>query len=73
MDDSKLMDLLGGSGKISFMLNIKQNRAAMWRKRGIPARWRPTMWAMLETRCPDVAATLDRDAFLGVHLTGDAA
>ena len=71
MNDSKIMDLLGGSGKISFMLNMKQNRVAMWRERGIPARWRPTIWALLETHYPDVVAKLDRDSFLGVHLLKD--
>ena len=54
-------------------LKLAQNSISQWKQRGIPARWRPTIWALLEARCPDVAAELDRDTFLGVHLTGDAA
>lgn len=59
--------------KLADTLGILLSTLSNWKQYGIPARWRPTIWVLLETRCPDVAATLDRDTFLGVHLTGDAA
>ncbi|MEE9159988.1 MAG: hypothetical protein V3U60_16585 [Gammaproteobacteria bacterium] len=67
----ELIDALGGTGKISRILSMKQNRVAMWKQRGIPSRWRPTIWALLEARCPEVAASMDRDVFLNVRLPAD--
>lgn len=79
MKDSDLIELLQtkcGKSLISLAGTLElahTQTLSNWKQRGIPARWRPTIWALLEQRCPDVAAELDRDAFLGIHLTGDAA
>ncbi len=59
--------------KLANALGVLLSTLSNWKQIGIPARWRPTIWALLEARCPDVAAELDRNTFLGVHLTGDAA
>lgn len=63
----------GETVQLAKFINVAPQAISGWKQYGIPARWRPTIWALLETRCPDVAAKLDRDTFLGVHLTGDAA
>jgi len=75
MDKKSLIARLGGPAFLADRLSIPVASIYMWNYRDeIPARWRPTIWALLEARCPDVAATLDRDSFLGVRpLTGDAA
>lgn len=74
MNNKNLIDFLGGPTTLADALSVQASSVSMWKYRDeIPARWRPTVWALLESRCPDVAAKLDRDTFLGVRLTGDAA
>lgn len=79
MEDSVLIETLqvkcGRSlTSLAVILNITNTQTlSNWKKRGIPAYMRPTIWALLEIHCPDVADKLDHDSFLGVHLTGDAA
>jgi len=77
MNDAILLEHLvisaGSNQSVAKILGVRPENISNWKQRGISARWRPTIWALLETRCPDVAAALDRNTFLGVHLTGDAA
>ena len=65
----------GSTVILAHKLGIVPQAISRWKRHGIAARWRPTIWALLETRCPDVAEKLDRDEFLGVLLsnTKDAA
>jgi hypothetical protein len=42
--DSKLIDQLGGSGRVAELLRIEHSETVMnWRRRGIPWRWRPSI------------------------------
>lgn len=69
-----LYEAFDGQGKLAVFLALnKPHTLSNWKQRGIPARWRPTMWALLEQRCPQTAAKIERDVFLDVRITGDAA
>ncbi len=64
-----LKQAFGNQARFATVLNINcAHTLSNWKQRGIPSAWRPTVWALLEGRCPDVAASLDRDEFLGVRI-----
>ena len=70
MDIQVLNALTSGRGnttELATSLGIASQAVSNWRRRGIPAAYRPTIWAVLEERCPDLAAKLKRDEFLGVR------
>lgn len=72
MRDTDVINILapqrGDHRSLAVAMGICPSVLSNWKTRGIPAAWRPTIWALLEERCPDVAARLDRDDFLGVRL-----
>ena len=69
MDARFIIKCLGGSARLATLLSTTITTVYMWKYRNrITARWLPTIWALLETHCPEVAAEMDRDAFLGVRL-----
>jgi hypothetical protein len=42
--DTKLIDQLGGSGRVAELLRIEHPETVMnWKRRGIPWRWRPSI------------------------------
>ncbi len=72
MNDTMILEELttyaGSNQAFAKMLNIHPANISNWKQRGIPSAWRPTIWALLEGRCPDVAASLPRDEFLDVRI-----
>ncbi len=72
MTDIEIIKALGGYRSLFGLLPLETRPTYegvhKWKYHGIPARWRPTVWALLEGRCPDIAASLDRDEFLGVRI-----
>ena len=38
-----LIDQLGGTGAVAARLRQKDNTVSMWRERGIPWKWRPSI------------------------------
>ena len=73
MTDSQIIALLakshyGSHTALAMALQITLPALSNWKAHNIPAAWRPTIWALFEQRCPDVASELDRDTFLGVRL-----
>jgi len=49
-----LIDDLGGTGKLASELNENASTVSMWKQRGIPWRWRPTIAQMAKDRGVEV-------------------
>jgi len=59
MDIKGFIACLGGPAALADRLSVPVSSVYMWIYRNtIPARLRPTIWALLEARCPNVAAEL---------------
>ena len=46
----EIIDVLGGTTKLAKKLNVSKTNVSMWRIRGIPWRWRPTIAKMAKAR-----------------------
>lgn len=40
MEDSKIIDYLGGTNKVAALCSLHKSSISQWRKRGIPGAWR---------------------------------
>ncbi|HXS04844.1 MAG TPA: YdaS family helix-turn-helix protein [Rhodanobacter sp.] len=56
MNDSQIIDLLGGTAAVAALCKVKQPSVSEWRRNGIPAARRQ----FLELLRPDVFATAKR-------------
>jgi hypothetical protein len=54
MNTSRLIDSLGGTGALATVLNENPSTISMWKQRGIPWKWRPTIAQMARERDLDV-------------------
>ena len=46
----QLIDDLGGTGSVATELGQKDSTVSMWKTRGIPWRWRPTVAALAKRK-----------------------
>lgn len=56
MDDSKIIDLLGGTAALAKLCKVKQPSVSGWRRKGIP----PARRQFLALLRPDVFATASK-------------
>ncbi len=52
MQDSKIIDALGGTGKVATLFDIEPPSVSEWRKNGIPQARRQTLALMFPDICP---------------------
>jgi DNA-binding transcriptional regulator YdaS (Cro superfamily) len=52
MQDSEIIDALGGTGRVAALLGIEPPSVSEWRKRGIPTARRQTLALMFPDVCP---------------------
>lgn len=60
----------GETARLAKYLDVAPQAISGWKKRGIPFRYLPTIWKLLETRFQDVSKNMDRNKFLGVLTEG---
>lgn len=52
MNDSQIIDKLGGTGRVADLLGIKPPSVSEWRVNGIPASRRQTLALLFPDVCP---------------------
>lgn len=62
MNDNEIIDTLGGTSALAEKLKVSLPTVSNWKKRGIPARWRPTILNILRAK----GTKIDENKFLNI-------
>lgn len=62
MNDKQIIELIGATGVIAEALGQSSETISNWKRRGIPARWKPSILAMAKKQ----GLEIDENQFLGI-------